>query len=89
MAITYDQPLSKWYFDESSKSEWTLDYPPFFAYFEWVIAQVASYLKVDPDMLKVTNLNYRSHACVAYQRATVIASDLVFVYACWRFIKQQ
>ena len=80
MAITYEKPLSEWYFEKTS--EWTLDYPPFFAYFEWILARVAHL--VDPEMVKIVNLYYNEVSVVFYQRATVILSDLVFFYGCYK-----
>ena len=49
MAITYELPMKSWYLE--STSQWTLDYPPFFAYLEWVLAQIAQL--VEKDMLIV------------------------------------
>ena len=50
-----------------------------FAWFEFILSQFAPLF--DPEMVKVTNLNYVSTSSVLFQKLSVILTDLVFLYA--------
>ena len=41
--------MKDWYFDNNSV--WTLDYPPFFAYFEWMLYQISQF--IDSQLIQV------------------------------------
>ncbi|XP_061558034.1 probable dolichyl pyrophosphate Glc1Man9GlcNAc2 alpha-1,3-glucosyltransferase [Phycodurus eques] len=88
LAITHSLPVSRWYHENTS--EWTLDYPPLFAWFEFGLSHVARHF--DNEMLAVDNLNYASPATVLFQRLSVIFSDLLFIYAareCCRCVRNR
>lgn len=75
MAITYNLPIHQWYY--SNTSQWTLDYPPFFAHFEWLLSSLAAL--IDESMLALREETVISYNILYFQRITVIISDLIYV----------
>lgn len=81
LSLTYSLPTQRWYHEATS--EWTLDYPPFFAVFEYALALVGA--RVDPDMLQISATPIMKISIVYFQRLSVIVSDFVLFYAIWAY----
>ncbi|XP_010691987.2 probable dolichyl pyrophosphate Glc1Man9GlcNAc2 alpha-1,3-glucosyltransferase [Beta vulgaris subsp. vulgaris] len=84
MATTHSLSLPDWYSDTTSP--WTLDYPPFFAYFELFLSLFAA--RIDPTIVNhIEGLNYKANSVIYFQRITVMVSDLVLHYAIYRITR--
>lgn len=92
LAITRHLPIKEWYYDNvNGTTVHTLDYPPTFAYWEYLLANnpVTQYL-LETNLLDERCLqllpdsnNTPSDACVVFHRSTVILSDIILWWGAW------
>ena len=92
LAITRHLPLKEWYYnDVDGRTVHTLDYPPSFAAWEYLLSNnplTNALLKtkwLDERCLALLpdNDNDPTKACVVFHRSTVIFSDLVLWWGAW------
>ncbi|CAB9501166.1 Glc1Man9GlcNAc2 alpha-1,3-glucosyltransferase [Seminavis robusta] len=93
LAITRHLPIKEWYYDDvNGTTVHTLDYPPSFAYWEYLLSNnpVTQYLIHDDALLDERCLqllpdsdNTPSEACVIFHRSTVILSDIMLWWGAW------
>ena len=84
LAITSSRKMDSWYFENTS--EWTLDYPPFFAYFEYILAFLSKFFVNDPQMLVISQTPYVSPSVIYYQRESVMITDIVLLLSSYRLL---
>jgi alpha-1,3-glucosyltransferase len=75
LAITNNLPLKDWYIEATS--QWTLDYPPFFAYFEWALSQFVPRFVRDDGCLDIVAKGEYGWPTVVFQRCTVIITEIL------------
>ena len=75
MAVTHSVPFFYWY---ATDCNFPLNYPPFFIWFEWLLGFFAKL--VDPEMVVFRNASYRTFSAVAFQRTSVVVTDLTMAY---------
>ena len=76
-AITNSLSISEWYFYSDNK--WTLDYPPLFAYMEYILGKISKI--IDPNITNLKKYNYDSIKCKFFMRSTVLLGDLFLFFS--------
>lgn len=84
LAVTHNLPLREWYYEATS--QWTLDYPPFFAYFEWILSQFVPEIVKKDGCLEIVETGRNGWATVVFQRITVIISEILLYVVLQVFI---
>ena len=78
LSITQSVPFSEWYIE--ARNKWTLDYPPFFAYFEYILGLIGRH--VDPRITDVNAIDYAALSAITFQRLSVIfISDAILAFS--------
>ncbi|CAI5758546.1 unnamed protein product [Candida verbasci] len=79
LAITNKLPISKWYIENTS--QWTLDYPPFFAYFEYILSLFVPSFVANDGCLDIVEVGNYGLPTIYFQRFTVILSEMILFIA--------
>lgn len=87
LAITRKLPISQWYYEDTS--EWTLDYPPFFAYFEYVLSLFVPSAVAKDGCLDIVAHGKYGWPTVVFQRTTVLVSELVLAASLVYFVRSK
>jgi alpha-1,3-glucosyltransferase len=71
-----------------SKLTSALDYPPFFAWFSYVLALPAKLLpsKVSESILRLSATPVETWQTVGYMRTTVLITELCLLFGCLRYL---
>ncbi|KAH3671418.1 hypothetical protein WICMUC_004642 [Wickerhamomyces mucosus] len=75
LAITNKLPIKDWYIE--STSQWTLDYPPIFAYFEWILSQFVPQVVKDDGCLDIVVKGEYGLPTIVFQRSSVIITEIL------------
>lgn len=86
LSLTNILPRYLWYFEATS--EWTLDYPPLFAWMEYGIGKIAKYWM--PEIVFLTHLNIPKMTVemVEFHRMSVVVLDMVLLLALMYYMKK-
>jgi len=79
LAITSKLPVKLWYIEETN--QWTLDYPPLFAYFEWFLSLFVPDFVSEDGCLDIIEKGQYGLPTIFFQRATVMLSEMVLFIA--------
>ena len=82
-AITNSLPISEWYF--YSKNKWSLDYPPLFAYMEYILGKVS--ISFDKNITNLEKEYYVSTNSKIFMRSTVLLGDFLLFFSLKRFCR--
>jgi alpha-1,3-glucosyltransferase len=84
LSITSLLPLKEWYTENTN--QWTLDYPPFFAYFEWFLSKFINQSIIDDGCIELVSIGNYGIKTIIFQRSTVIFSEIILFIALQWFI---
>lgn len=85
LAVTHNLPVKQWYTEHTS--QWTLDYPPFFAWFEWAVSQCVPEIVKKDGCLDIRVQGVYGFPTVMFQRITVIITEILLFWALEWYIR--